>query len=124
VSTTTRSRLQSSTRRPQENNWPHDQVRSSATGRVAARAEKPNVLRFPDTGTALMRGPDAVAHRLTTVQSTWSDYEREFRRLRAIRKQEELLMLLAGAELEDEMRLAVANGEQPIVPPEIALLRN
>ena len=33
-------------------------------------------------------------------------------------------MLLADAALEDGMRLAVADGEQPILPPEIEVLRN
>ena len=45
--------------------------------------------------------------------------EREFRRLQAMRKQDELLMLMAIDELEDVLRVAVADGELPLLPPEI-----
>lgn len=122
MSTTTRSRLPNSTRRSADN-WPEGRAASKGTRRITSGKEA-DVIRFPDRGPAAVRSQDAVAHRLTTVQATWSDHEREFRRLQAIRKQEELLTLLAGATLEDEVRLAVADGEQPIVPPEIELLRN
>lgn len=89
--------------------------------------QKPDVVRFPQSEAMPRRRatpPDAVIRRLSSVQATWSEREREQRRIAAIRKQQELLMLLADAELEDGVRLAVADGEQPIMPPEIEVLRN
>jgi hypothetical protein len=93
---------------------------------VPSSQPKSELIRFPLTGPSGQRIPrsDAVAQRLSTVRATWTDREREQRRLQAIRRQEELLMMLADAALEDDMRLAVADGEQPILPPEIEVLRN
>ena len=54
------------------------------------------------------------------MRATWSDAERESRRLNALRKQDELLMLIAGDDLEDSFRVAVADGELPLMPPEFA----
>jgi hypothetical protein len=59
-----------------------------------------------------------TGERCLSVRATWSDAERESRRLNALRKQDELLMLIAGDELEDSFRLAVADGELPLAPPE------
>ena len=122
MSATLHSRSHKTARRS-ENIWLDGHPQSTPTRRPTARPEKPDVIRFPDTGPAARR-EDAVANRLSSVRATWSDRERELRRLQAIRKQEELMMLLADAAMEDGMRLAVADGEQPILPPEIEVLRN
>jgi hypothetical protein len=84
---------------------------------------KPEVIRFPGSAPTSTESI-AVSQRLSSVQATWSLRERELRRMEAVRKQQELLMLLADAELEDGLRLAVADGEQPVMPPEIEVLRN
>lgn len=128
MSVTTQARTARSQKaaRRSPNTWVdgHPQVR--AVRRASSSPSKSDLIRFPLTGPDGNRSSrvDAVANRLTTVQATWSDREREQRRLQAIRKQEELLMMLVDAALEDDMRLAVADGEQPILPPEIEVLRN
>jgi hypothetical protein len=106
------------------NTWVDNHPDFYPTPRPSLRPEKPDVIRFPDTGPVAARREDGVAHRLTGVRATWSARERELRRLQAIRKQEELLLLLADAELEDGMRMAVADGELPVLPPELDVLRN
>ena len=109
------------------NSWVDGHPQLRAVRRVPSSQPKSDLTRFPLTcpsGGRPAARPDAVAQRLSTVQSAWSDREREQRRLQAIRKQEELMMMLADAALEDDMRLAVADGEQPILPPEIEVLRN
>jgi len=95
--------------------------------RASSPEPKSDVVRFPlagPSGIPHSACPQAIAGRLSAVQLAWTDREREQRRLQAIRKQEELLMMLADAALEDDLRLAVADGEQPILPPEMEDLRN
>jgi hypothetical protein len=62
--------------------------------------------------------------RMRRVNSRWSFSEREYRRLQALRKQEELLLLLAGDDLESVLRTAVADGEHPVYSPECADLED
>ena len=96
--------------------------RTESVGRSESSHSKSDLIRFPLTPSVAR--PDAVVQRLNTVQALWSNREREQRRMQAIAKQEDLLLMLADAALEDDMRLAVADGEQPILPPEIEILRN
>jgi hypothetical protein len=65
---------------------------------------------------------DVIADRIARIQQGWSAAEREQRRLQAIERQRELALLLASCELEETMRCAVANAEQPIAPPEMEAL--
>jgi len=104
-------------------NWKEGHPRLRGNRRVGEVERKTAVLRFPIPKAGQGR-PDAFTQRLSSVQAAWSDREREQRRLDAIRKQQELLMLLADADLEEGMRMAVAAGEQPVVPPELEILRN
>jgi len=73
---------------------------------------------FPNAGVLV---PENVATRARLVSMSWSQSEREYRRRQALRKQEELLQLVAADELEDTLRLAVADGEQPVLLPECEL---
>jgi len=109
------------------NTWLGGDPQIYSVRRSPPSSGKIDSVRFSETGrkgTPSISRQDMVVQRLNTVQATWSDRERAQRRLQAIRKQEELMMMLADAALEDEMRLAVADGEQPILPPEIEVLRN
>ena len=67
---------------------------------------------------------DHLEARMQRVNSRWSLSEREYRRLQALRKQEELLLLLAGDDLETVLRTAVADGEHPVYSPECADLED
>lgn len=108
------------------NTWRDGHPQRPTTRRLAPTPSEPTVLRFPLSQASMPRSAreNAVNRRLASVQSAWSTREREQRRIQAIRKQEELLMLMADAELEDVLRMAVADGEQPVYPPEIEALRN
>jgi hypothetical protein len=64
-----------------------------------------------------------VTSRRKSIKTAWSIRERDARRRQALRKQEDLLVLLAGSELEELVRDAVADGEQPVVLPEVAALQ-
>lgn len=122
MSAITAHRSQKATRRSSDR-WSHGQPQPRGLRRVPTLERKPEVIRFPNSAPASSES-NAVSRRLSSVQATWSLRERELRRMEAIRKQQELLMLLADAELEDGLRLAVADGEQPVLPPEIEVLRN
>lgn len=129
MSATTRDYTRRSTKavRRSSDNWVDGHPQLGGVRRFQAPQQKPDIVRFPQSKATPRRRttqPAAVIERLSSVQATWSDREREQRRIAAIRKQQELLMLLADAELEDGVRLAVADGEQPILPPEIEVLRN
>jgi hypothetical protein len=109
------------------NTWLNGNPQPASTRRVPLLPSGTDVVRFPATKTTRTRkvaNQDPITLRLNGVQAAWSDRERAQRRIQAIRKQEELLLLLADAELEDGFRLAVADGEQPVMPPEIDVLRN
>lgn len=85
-------------------------------------SEGPTIVRFPvktESTSPEDRYQSQVARERLRVMSGWSAAERERRRVHAIRKQEELMMLVACMELEDTIRLAVADGEQPVLPPEM-----
>lgn len=128
MSTTTQERVARSNKaaRRSPNTWLDGHPQSRGMRRGSQSNPKSDLIRFPLTGPSggSAGRSDVVAQRLSTVQATWSDREREQRRLQAIRRQEELMMMLADAALEDDMRQAVADGEQPILPPEIEVLRN
>lgn len=109
------------------NNWTNGNPRPRITRRWPAAQSEPSILRYPmieRSAATVTIGHAPIVKRLESVQSGWTARERELRRLQAIRKQEELLMLIADADLEDLLRSAVADGEQPILPPELEALRN
>jgi hypothetical protein len=98
--------------------------------RLARRSEqndRPLIVRFPvnpeeETRETARSRENAIARRIEQVRASWSPGERERRRLLALERQEELLMLLAAGDLEQTIRSAVAQGEQPVCPPEVAAL--
>jgi hypothetical protein len=88
------------------------------------RAETPKhkpdaaaILPFP--GRTPADSQECLEARRQRVSTRWSESERVYRRLQALRKQEELWLLLAGDDLEAELRSAVADGEQPVLIPEL-----
>jgi hypothetical protein len=87
--------------------------------------EEPTIVRFPEPR-ELEKGrrlaSDEIARRARLVRESWSHEEREHRRVAAVRKQDELMLVLAATGLEDAMRLAVAAGEQPVAAPELEML--
>ena len=89
----------------------------SVSKRTPKEKVEPKLIRFSRNGQAARDTSVAVAERAQLVRVEWSESEREARRLQAARKQEELLMLLADDQLEECMRLAVANGELPVSAP-------
>jgi hypothetical protein len=106
-------------------NWVSGQLHRAAR-RTATRNDRPTIVRFPvDEAAARSQRPsreDVIADRIARIQQGWSAAEREQRRLQAIERQRDLALLLASCELEETMRCAVANAEQPIAPPEMEAL--
>jgi len=81
---------------------------------LKVRAEGAAILPFPGA-----TGGENLETRVQRVNKRWTLSEREYRRLQALRKQEELWLILAGEDLESELRAAVADGEQPVLLPEL-----
>jgi len=89
--------------------------------------DEPTIVRFPlepeERTNGKPREAAELARKARRVNAGWSDAERERRRMQAIQKQEELMMLLAGADLEVAIRLAVAESERPVTLPEVEALQ-
>lgn len=77
----------------------------------------PRILRLSEKSSEAEASEEEIAGRIRFFRSSWSREERTQRRLRAILKQDEFLMLLEQAETEEALRVAIADGELPIIPP-------
>ena len=102
-------------------NWSGSHPHRTAK-RVSRREAEPTIVRFPtrpETDRKAELRDEEIARRVRLIQASWTPAERERRRVEAARRQEELLMILAANDLENTIRFAVAEGEQPVLPPEI-----
>ena len=100
-----------SNRRP-SNDWRND--RSGRPDRTSQEARGP----YPRNNVV----GENLETKMERINSRWTHSERQLRRLQALRKQEELMLLLAGDDIESLLRAAVADGEQPVCSPECSEL--
>lgn len=97
-----------------------DSWRDDRRARPNRAAAERDVCTLPISTARRAEPADALETRMQRINKRWSHTEREYRRLQALRKQEELMLMLAGDDLESLLRIAVADGEQPVCLPEFA----